>query len=67
MLNDDKNYKLGMFYHNKKDARTFMKNTRNTGGFNGFAINYAHPIGKIIGFGTAFLLIGVIVYTIVVW
>ena len=65
MLNNDKNYKFGMFYYNKEDARRFMKNTRNAGGFNGFAINYAHPIGKLIGFVTILILIGAIVYTIV--
>lgn len=65
MLNNEKNYKFGMFYYNKEDSQRFIKNTRNAGGFNGFGINYAHPIGKFIGFVTALILIGVVIFTFV--
>ena len=50
MLNDDKNYKFGIFYYNKENPQLFVKNTKKADNMNANAINCAHPIGKLVLF-----------------
>ena len=62
MLDDDKNYKWGIFYYNKEDDRLFASfNVRKAGS----ALNLAHPISKIFMIVIALVLIGAIISTII--
>ena len=64
MINNEKNYRFGIFYYNKDDKRLLVKDTRNAPGINGRAINYAHFGGKLIGILVLVILVGVVVITV---
>lgn len=64
MINNEKNYKFGIFYYNKDDKRFLVKDTRNAPGINGRAINYATLGGKLIGILVVAVVITVVVITV---
>jgi len=68
VLNDEKNYKFGIFYYNQVDQRFLLdatvKSNRNAPSLGGRIINFAHPIGKLIGILMLVFLVGAIVHYI---
>jgi uncharacterized membrane protein len=60
MPDDDKYWKLGQFYFNKKDSSLFVEKRFGVG----YSPNYAHPLSWILIFGLIAIVVVAIIFSI---